>query len=165
MKNRGNSMTSPPVIMSHDLLSELLRDILAKGSCCKFRAKGHSMSPFLEDGDTVTLSPLGDVSIAFGRLVAFQCLRTGKLIIHRVVGRKGNQYLTRGDNASEPDCLIPKNDVLGCVRQIERNGRRIYLGLGMERFAIGFMSRMGLLCSAVRSWRWVRQKARNVSGD
>ncbi|MCK7514182.1 MAG: S24/S26 family peptidase [Desulfobacterales bacterium] len=117
----------------------------------------------MEDGDIVTVSPLGDVSIAFGRLVAFQCLQTGKLIIHRVIGTKGNQYLTKGDNASEPDCLIPKKDVLGCVWQIERNGRRIYLGLGMERLAIGFISRMGLLCSLVRSWRWVRRKTRNLS--
>lgn len=163
MKNRDNSMTSPPVIISPDLLSELLRDILAKGSCCRFRAKGHSMSPFVEDGDIVTVSPLRDVSISFGRLLAFQCPRTEKLIIHRVVGRRGNRYLTKGDNALEQDCLIPKDDVLGFVSMVERKGRSVSIGLGVERFSIGFMSRMGLLCSAVRSRRWVRQKARNVT--
>jgi hypothetical protein len=156
-------MMRQSVPIPHDLLGELLRDILATGLCCRFRSKGHSMSPFVEDGDIVTVSPLRDACATFGRLVAFHCPRTGKLIIHRVIGTKGNQYLTKGDNASEPDCLIPKKDVLGCVWQIERNGRRIYLGLGMERLAIGFLSRMGLLCSFVRSWRWVRGKARNLS--
>jgi len=35
----------------------LVKDILSRGMDCKLRAKGYSMSPFIKDGDLVTLSP------------------------------------------------------------------------------------------------------------
>lgn len=56
--------------------------------------------------------------------------------IHRVVRKKGNIYLLKGDNATEADGLISGSNILGCVRIVEREGLRVFFGLGPERFLI-----------------------------
>ena len=153
-------MTSSPVFISHDELGDLLCDVLAKGSSCRFQSKGHSMSPFVEDGDIVTVSPLAGSRMGFGSVVVFTCPRTGKVMVHRIVGTKGKHYLTRGDNAAEADSLVSKDKIAGVVSMVERQDTRVSLGFGMERVVIGVLSRMGMLPSAVRSWRWIRRMTR-----
>jgi hypothetical protein len=103
------------------------------------------MSPFIRDSDMVTISPFTHSKISFGNIVAFICPQTGKLFIHRVVGKQGSHYLTKGDNALEADSLVQRENILGFVSRIERNGNEVSLGLGIERFPIAFLSRGRLL--------------------
>ena len=69
--------------------------------------------------------------------------------IHRVIGKKGNTYLLKGDNATETDGLISESDILGCVRMVERRGLRVFFGLGPERFLIAYLNRRGILLSLI----------------
>lgn len=130
---------------SNKELIELLKSVLAKGLSFRFQAKGHSMSPFTKDGDVVTISALNNLSVGFGKLVAFIHSRTGKLVIHRVVGKSKKGYLIKGDIILQTDGLIRREDILGVVTKIERAGRVVPIGLGVERFIIVFLSQTRLL--------------------
>lgn len=123
---------------------KLVRAVLDKGALFRFRAKGFSMSPFIEDGDVLTLTSLAGTSPRCGDVVAFRRPQTGKLIIHRVVEKRGTSYLIRGDNSPEGDGLVPKANILGYVTKVERDGKKVFLGLGPERFLIAFLIRRGV---------------------
>ena len=149
-------------------LAELLRDVLRKGVAFSFRARGFSMSPFIKDGDDLTLFPLNGISPGLGDVVAFIHKGNGMPFVHRVVGKKENTYLLKGDNATETDGLISESDILGCVRMVERRGLRVFFGLGPERFLIAYLNRRGILLSSILMLRklrpsgWLREFRRNL---
>jgi len=135
-------------------LAELLRATLAKGLPVRFRAKGFSMSPFIKDGDLITLAPLTDRSPRLGDVIAFTQKGTGKLTVHRVVRIKGDTYLIKGDNTSGAEGLESKESILGLVKSLERNDMRVSLGFGPERFVIALLSRKELLPPLIHCvWR------------
>lgn len=150
--NKGEDLS-----LSGPALVELLRAVLGKGMPFRFRAKGFSMSPFIKDGDVVTLSPMSAHSPRVGDVVAFLYPGSGKLAIHRVVEKKGGSSLIMGDNCPGPDGMIPAKNILGCVRKVERDGKKVYLGLGPERFVIAFLTRRRLLFPLLLPvWKLIR---------
>ena len=150
--------------LSGAALLELLQAVLDKGAPFRFQAKGFSMTPFVRDRDVITVSPLPGTSPGLGDVVAFIKPETGKLAVHRVVGKRGDSYLIKGDNSPEGDGLVPKANVLGRVSRVERDGKRVFLGLGPERFLIAFLTRRGLLFPLLLPvWRLVRPIVRRSS--
>lgn len=140
--------------ISSEDLQELMQDVLAKGAAFHFRAKGWSMSPFIKDGDVITIAPLSQEKLAVGKVVAFIQPASGHLAVHRVIGRKGSVFLIQGDNAiGQPDGWVHQLDILGCVTRVERNGRRIFLGLGLERYLVAVLSRNGWLDAVLNRLR------------
>jgi signal peptidase I len=132
--------------ISGEDLQILMREVLAKGAKFHFRAKGWSMSPFIKDGDVITIAPAAQEKPALGKVVAFTQPLSGQLIVHRVIGMQGVAFLIQGDNnAGQADGLVQSGDILGCVTRVERNGRQVYLGLGPERCLIAWLSRGGWL--------------------
>ncbi len=147
-----------------EVLPELVMEVLSKGVECRFQAKGYSMSPFIKDGDMTTISPVFGSLPRLGDVIAFIHPRTEKLLIHRVVWKSGDVYLVKGENALEPDGLIKKENVLGLVTKVERKGKRIFLGLGPERFLIALLTRTNLLRPVLRLvWGVFRPIARIFS--
>ncbi len=142
------------LVISVDALQSLMQDVLAKGATFQFRAKGSSMIPFIKDGDAITIAPPSLETPAVGKVVAFLRPGSGQLVVHRVIGRQGAGFLIQGDNSPhQPDGLALPQDILGCVTRVNRNGRRIYLGLGPERYLIAGLSRSGWLQRlVVRFW-------------
>jgi len=68
------------------------------------------------------------------------------LIVHRVVRHYGNTFLIAGDNTlSSLHDRVDRQAILGCVIRVERNGYRVYVGLGPERYLITLFSRYSLL--------------------
>ena len=55
------------------------------------------------------------------------------------------------------DCRIPRENLLGRVTRVERNGKAVWLGLGPERTLIAWLSRRGWLIP-VRIWLTSRLK-------
>lgn len=150
--------------LSGPALAELLRAVLDKGMPFRFRAKGFSMSPFVKDGDVITVSPLSGASPRLGDVVPCIGPETGKLFVHRVVGKRGDFCIIRGDNTPEADGLVSKANVLGRVTRVERDGKRVFLGLGPERLLIALLTRRGLLLPLLRPmWRLVRPVVRRSS--
>ena len=151
--------------ISGPVLVALLRAVLERGQPFRFEAPGFSMSPFIRDGDAITVAPLAGASPRPGDVVAFLRPDSGKLVVHRVVGKRGDAFLIiRGDNAEEGDGLVPRANVLGRVTRVERDGKRVYLGLGPERHLIAFLTRWGLLRPLLLSvWRLVRPIVRRLA--
>jgi signal peptidase I len=143
--------------LSGQALIGLMQAIFERGMPFRFRATGGSMLPFINNGDVITLTPIAKRPPRIGEVVAFIHPETGNLIVHRIVGQKGSTPLFRGDAITgQADGLIPIQNLLGRVSQIERNGRLVWLGLGAERVLIAWLSRMGLLVplrSRVANWR------------
>jgi len=135
--------------LSGKALVELLRAVIENGKPFRFRASGFSMYPFIRNQDILTISPLSPCSPRLGNVVAFIHPETGRLVVHRVVGRMGESYLTKGDNSSEMDGAISKSNILGHVSHVERGGRSISLCLGPESVVIAFLSYKNLLCPAL----------------
>ena len=125
----------------------LLKGILEVGAPFRFQANGVSMTPFIKDGDLVTLSPYTGPPPRLGEVVAFFFPGTEKLTIHRVVGKKENGYLLKGDNATAIDGVIPLENILARVQKVERGGSEIRLGLRQERYVIALLARSNLLLS------------------
>lgn len=139
-------------------LIEILSCSLSNNTPLRFKVRGFSMLPFIRDEDIVTISPLLNSSLVLGSAVAFTHPQTKRLAIHRIIGKQGNFYLIKGDCVNRADGLIPKENILGTITNIERNGKIVLIGLGPERILIALLSRLSfffplLLCG----WKFLRQ--------
>ena len=138
--------------LSGEALLELMRAVLARGVPFRFCARGWSMAPFIRDGDVITVSPLRDVLPGVGEVVAFARPGAGKLVVHRVVASRGSALLIQGDSAPpRSDGIVARDNLLGRVTRVERNGQNVWLGLGPERYLIAWLSRTRLLVP-LRGW-------------
>lgn len=115
--------------------------------------RGFSMKPFIRDGDVLTIAPLAGRLPEVGEVVAFIQPESGRLAIHRVVSRTPEGWMLRGDNCPESDGLVPQENLLGRVTAVERSGREIRIGLGVERGLIGALNRG-------RAWMLLKSAAR-----
>ena len=149
-------------LLSGKDLTKLVQETLAKGAGFRLKVKGFSMLPFIRDGDVVTISSLSKFSIGFGKSAAFIDSRAGKLVIHRIIGKNSRFYLIKVDNAFSADGLIPKENILGGVIKIERNGENISLGLGRERWIIALFSKIRVWSFALFFWRLLSIFIRNI---
>ena len=115
------------------------------------------MHPFIKDGDVITVAPLPPTAPGLGDVVVFVHEKARRLFVHRVTKKDGGFLVTRGDSARVDDGRISKANLLGHVTHVERNGKRIRLGLGPERSMLGLMARLGLLSPIVfRVWCYMR---------
>lgn len=142
--------------MPNAAFAELMKAVLAKGAPFRFQAPGFSMTPFIRNGDVITIVPSSD-RIRLGDVVAFQNPAIGKLTIHRVVHISRRGYLFKGDNSPESDGRVSPARIIGRVVRVERHDKRVQLGSGIERVVIAFLSRHGWLTPIVRmGWRFAR---------
>jgi hypothetical protein len=135
--------------LSNQALLGFLQDIVGRGESFRFQATGFSMSPFIKDGDMVTLSPLDRPSPRLGEVVAFTPPGGDKLILHRVVGKRGSSFYIKGDSLPQIDLLLPKELILAKVARVDRSGKRVHLGLGPERLLLALFSRPGVLAPII----------------
>ena len=91
---------------------------LAEGRPWVFRARGQSMRGHIEDGSLVTLFPLGEPR--FGDILLAR--RGDHLELHRTVGRKGDDWLLKGDRNLRVTGFERKA-LLGRVVRVEHQGR------------------------------------------
>jgi len=130
------------IALSARALAGLARAVLEKSRPFRFLARGFSMSPFIRDGDILTVSPVPPDALTVGDVAAVVHPATRKLVIHRVTRLAGDVVTVHGDNAVSPDEPIPRADILGRVTRVERNGRDISFGLGPERVLIPRFNRL-----------------------
>ena len=121
----------------------LLVDLLRSGTSVRLEVTGHSMSPLIRGGDVVTIEPLSGRRPSLGEVVALA--PGGRLLVHRLGGWDRDRAVCRGDVAAHADPVPSADELLGRVTRVERGGRRVRLGLGVERLPIALLSRVGLL--------------------
>lgn len=132
-------------VLSGTALAEMLREVLAKGVPFRFKARGFSMSPFIKDGDVLTVSPLTKTPPALGSVVAYLDPHARQLVVHRIIGKKGGCYRIQGDTALIADRPVPQANILGTVQRVERKGKMRRFGIGPERIIIGLFLRLNCL--------------------
>ena len=137
-------------LFSGEALAELIRAVLDKGKAFRFRALGLSMSPFIRDGDVVTVAPPASAPFRTGEIAVFVHPETGKVRVHRIIGVKEGRYLMKGDNALGSDGEVPAGGILGLVARVERDGRTVWPGRGLAGAAIARISRSGLFFRVIR---------------
>ena len=104
------------------------------------------MTPFIRDGDKLILKPTSQVQPSVGKVVAFINQKDEKLIIHRIIAKKSGRFLIKSDYSSlSNDGWIDESHIMGCVSGVRRGDREITFGLGVERYFIALLSRMGWL--------------------
>ncbi len=103
------------------------------------------MKPFIRNGDVVTIVPKTERRLSTGDIVAARHPITGKIVVHRLIATQSDGFVLQGDNSTAPDGLVPEQNILGLVTQIERDNQRVWLGLGYERHWIAFLARHRLL--------------------
>jgi len=126
-------------------LQEFLRAVLARGLPFRFGARGASMDPFIRDGDVVTIVPGNARRPRLGDVVACCHPREGHLVVHRVIGTVPHGVVVKGDANEVLDGVVAVGDVLGVVSSVRREGHRVVIGTGPERWLLGHLSRLGVL--------------------
>ena len=134
-----------------------MRAVLAKGRPLRFRAKGLSMSPFIKDGDLVTVRPLAGAPPRTGDIVAFLHPATGKAAVHRIVRKRSGLFSLKGDNVPDSDGTLSVEQILGIVSRVERAGAKVLLGRRRGGAVIASLSRTGVLAKGL-------ELARRASG-
>ncbi len=139
-------LKSAELPLSGCALLQLMLAVLGRGVPFRFRARGWSMAPFIRDGDVITIAPFQEKNPSLGDIVAFTRPTESRLVVHRIVNRRGSAFYIQGDSAPDhPDGVIPAEKLLGKVTCIERNGCRVWLGLGPEKILIAWLSRTKIL--------------------
>lgn len=132
-------------------IAELMTAVLEKNAPFRFTAPGFSMTPFIRDGDVITIA---QGQLRYGDVVAFLNPHCGKLTVHRIIHVSRSGYLIKGDNTPEPDGCVPRSSIIGRVVMVEHCGKKMRLGMGMERIVIAWLSRRGWLMPVLwRVWR------------
>lgn len=121
------------------------------------------MSPTIREGDLILISPLAGKMPGRGDIVAFLRPETEAVIIHRIVRKKGTTCHIRGDNPPVQTDIVDESDILGRVTLIQRNGKEIRFGLGVEKVVIAFVVRNPFFAPVRRTIRRFFHQARNVA--
>lgn len=153
MKTAPNVRKKDSLPLSGESLTEIMRAVLAQGKPFRFRAGGLSMSPFIKDGDVVTVRPLGRRPPRTGDIAAFLYPGTSRVAVHRIVREKSGRFSLKGDNIPDIDGSLPLGRILGTVSRVERDGAKVSLGGRAGAAAIASLSRSGLLSKAVGAAR------------
>jgi hypothetical protein len=111
------SLNESVLVASNVEMLELLDELLGEGKVVRLRIKGKSMMPFLHDGvDYVDLSSPADAEMIPGALVLFRY--RGSFLLHRIIRRKENKLMLRGDNVFQSKEIVTTEHVIGIVRKI-----------------------------------------------
>ncbi len=129
------------LLLKGESLKSLLKEVLRRGKKFRFETKGFSMQPFVRNGDVLTLAPLSGREIQIGDIVACEEPLSGKLIVHRVIRKRGNEYLVKGDNSYKADGCVQRDSIYGYVVRVERRGKAVSFSLGPEKYVIASVSR------------------------
>ena len=103
----------------------LARDILSEGNSLRFRARGGSMRPLIQDGDMLEVVPVNTANFRLGDILLFSD-PSGQLMAHRLVHKvqqEGRMTLVmQGDANPRQDHPVPVKRVMGRITSATRDG-------------------------------------------
>lgn len=126
-------------------LTDLMRAVLEKKADFRFQANGHSMSPFIKNQDIVTISSLSKRKPGVGDIAAVSLSQRESIMVHRVIGKKQEKLIIKGDNNKSIDGVFEQSQILGLVSCVERNKKEVWYGGGNSGKVIAFLSKTGVL--------------------
>lgn len=124
----------------------LTSELIAGGFGLRFQAMGRSMLPTIQDGEIVHVKPVAGNMLRTGDIVL---LRTGaEFKAHRIIRKRGECFITRGDAGIDTDGEIRRDQILGRVIAKESFNSRRLVRLD------GVRTRLSFFASEAR--RWIR---------
>ncbi len=129
----------------------LARELLDQGLQVRFTVTGTSMSPFLEEGDVVTLAPVKPEELKIGDLALVR-RSSGSLTLHRLVRKKRQplRLLFKGDALTDADEPVTPDRVRGRVIEIQRAEKRLSLQGPLSTFVNRLLAEKSLLQAVCR---------------
>jgi hypothetical protein len=110
-------MNAQRIIVSSPMFPPLARGMLAEGKLIRFAAHGSSMTPFIYDGDVLTVEPASAEALRGGDIVFYESAPP-RMFTHRLLRRirtpEGLRLAVCGDNQVESATITP-DQVLGRV--------------------------------------------------
>jgi uncharacterized repeat protein (TIGR01451 family) len=102
--------------------AQLVRDLADSGISFRFQALGRSMLPVIEDGDVLHVEPVGRGKLKSGDIIFFR--KDGEFRAHRILRKKGECFVTRGDAGMNIDGEVARAQIVGRVvaKECQQNG-------------------------------------------
>lgn len=98
----------------------LTREALRRGLNVRTGATGVSMIPYIWPGSMVTIRPLAESEEPIeGAIVVIDRGLGDNFTMHRLTGRGGDAFITRGDSNPGSDQPVDKRDVIGVLTHTE----------------------------------------------
>ncbi len=106
---------------------ELVNGLLASGLGFRFQAKGRSMLPLIRDGEMLHVQRTNAAQLKVGDIVLFR--QDSKFKAHRIIRKRKDEFVTRGDAGLEPDGAIQGEAIVGKVvaKECVQSGRTVSL--------------------------------------
>ncbi len=98
----------------------LASETLRRFGRLRLQVAGASMLPSLWPGDLLLIRSAQFAEVSRGNLVLF--FRDNRFFVHRVVDVSGGRLLTQGDGLATPDPPVGRDELLGRVVFISRDG-------------------------------------------
>ena len=118
-------MKNDRLMISGPAFALVVQAVLEKGVTAKFKVTGSSMIPTIRNNDVVSISPYKENNLREGEVVALLDRSNSRIIIHRIIKKRENVFLLKGDGLWRYDGLFPKKWIAGFVSGLERNGTPI----------------------------------------
>jgi len=107
-------------------LEPVLEALLEEGASVGLPAGGHSMEPTIRPGDRLIVVPFLGLPRP-GQIALVR--RDGIQVAHRLIEVEititGRRYRLQGDAEAAPDTLVRRQDLMGRVTEVVRDGRRL----------------------------------------
>lgn len=114
----------------------LSNEILAYGNRLRFQARGESMNPFIRNGDILEIEPIAAEKIKWADVIFYR-VDERRLVAHRVVKKVMHNhrpiFITKGDANIGQGEQVHLEQILGRVRTVERNQKKIDLNQGLSK--------------------------------
>lgn len=128
------------------------RAIAGAGVPVEVRVSGGSMRPLLVPGAVLTVLPCAPRDMRIGAVVIARGAG-GRVVAHRLVGRRGDDLILRGDALRAADPPVPAADVLGRAVSLRRGTVTIDLGTPLARAAGLALTRAAFLARGANALR------------
>jgi len=102
--------------------AQLLCDLLLEGTPVVTAVRGGSMWPFIPDGAVVRLVPVQADELRVGQVVVRRA-HQGRVVVHRLSRRRGDDMETWGDGGPWPDGEGKVGEIIGRVVAIQEHGQ------------------------------------------
>ena len=113
-------MKNDRLMISGPAFALVVQAVLEKGVTAKFKVTGSSMLPTIRSNDVVSISPYKENNPKVGEVVALLDRANSRIIIHRIIEKRENMFLLKGDGLWRYDGFFPREWIAGLVSRIER---------------------------------------------
>ena len=109
--------------LRNDFFFEEVENFILQGEHVEILVRGRSMAPYLRDRkDKIVIAPFCPEELKKGDIVLFS--HCGSYLLHRIIRRKKNVFITQGDSNIEKQEEVLLPDIIGIVRfKIKPNGQ------------------------------------------